>query len=160
MFQCCRNVNLFCTWNITQDNQIKFSTQTTQSVASPCIPHLSMTLTFDLLTPRVHHLIIVNRHTKFEDAHNRQSHVHNAISMYVQSDLDLWSLTSKIDRVHPLTMVNMSAKFDNDAHNCLVSIVFKGYFHKLCVNCDLSLWHLTSRINRVHPLVIALKHVC
>ena len=29
-------------------------------------------------------------------------------------DLDL---TSEIDRVHPFAMVNMSAKFDEDAHN-------------------------------------------
>ena len=33
-------------------------------------------------------------------------------------------LTSKINRVHPLVMINMSAKFKEDAHNGSVSIVF------------------------------------
>ena len=28
------------------------------------------------------------------------------------SDLDLWPVTSKINRVHPLVIVNMTAKFD------------------------------------------------
>ena len=33
-------------------------------------------------------------------------------SIYVYCDLDLWPLTSKINRVHSLIIVNMSAKFD------------------------------------------------
>ena len=37
---------------------------------------------------------------------------------------DLWSPISKINRIHPLTMANMSAKFDEEAHNGLVCIVF------------------------------------
>ena len=41
-------------------------------------------------------------------------------------DLDLWFLTSKIKRVHPLVIVNMFAKFDDEAHNGLVSIVSRG----------------------------------
>ena len=38
----------------------------------------------------------------------------------------LWPLplTSKINRVHPLVIVNMSVKFDEDVHNSLVFIVF------------------------------------
>ena len=35
-----------------------------------------------------------------------------------------WHLTSKINRVPPLVMVNISVKFDEDAHKGLVSIVF------------------------------------
>ena len=31
--------------------------------------------------------------------------------------LTFWPLTSKINRVHPLSMANMSAKFDQEAHN-------------------------------------------
>ena len=42
--------------------------------------------------------------------------------------LYLWPVTSKINRVHPLTMVKMSAKFDEEAHNGLVSIVFTSLF--------------------------------
>ena len=33
-------------------------------------------------------------------------------------------MTSKINRVNPLIMVNMSANFDEEEHNGLVSIVF------------------------------------
>ena len=39
-----------------------------------------------------------------------------------------WPLTSKINRVHPLITVNMSAKFDEEAHNGLVSMVFTSLF--------------------------------
>ena len=55
-------------------------------------------------------------------------HVHKLISIYVHCDLDLWPLTSKINRVHPFTMANMSAKFDQGTHNGLVSIVFTSLF--------------------------------
>ena len=50
--------------------------------------------------------------------------VHKLISIYVNCDLDLWPLTSKINRVHPLVIVNMSAKFDEDVHNSLVAMAF------------------------------------
>ena len=49
-------------------------------------------------------------------------------------------------------MANMSAKFDEKAHNGLASIVFTSLFPY--VYCDLDLWPLTSKINRVHPLII------
>ena len=55
-------------------------------------------------------------------------HVHKLISIYVHCDLDLWPLTSTINRVHPCTMANMSAKFDQETHNGLVSIVFTSLF--------------------------------
>ena len=34
----------------------------------------------------------------------------------------------RINRVHPLTMANMSAKFDKEIHNGLVSTVFTSLF--------------------------------
>ena len=37
---------------------------------------------------------------------------------------DLWPLTSKIKRVQPLIIVNMTVKFDEDLHNSLVAIAF------------------------------------
>ena len=37
-------------------------------------------------------------------------------------------MTSKINRVHSLTMAKMSAKFDEEAHNGLVAIVFTTLF--------------------------------
>ena len=37
--------------------------------------------------------------------------------MSIVTDLDLWPSTSKINRVDPLAMLNMSAKFDKEAHN-------------------------------------------
>ena len=43
-------------------------------------------------------------------------------------DLDLCPLISKINRVHPLTMANMSIKFDQEAHNGLVAIMFTSLF--------------------------------
>ena len=49
--------------------------------------------------------------------------------IYVHCDLDLWPLTSKINRVHPLIMVDMSAKFDKEICNGLVSIVFTRFSH-------------------------------
>ena len=52
--------------------------------------------------------------------------VHKLISIYVHCDLDL--LTSKIHRVHPLTMANMSAKSYQEAHNGLVAIMFTSLF--------------------------------
>ena len=45
-------------------------------------------------------------------------------------------------------MVNMSAKFDGEAQNGLVSIVFTSLFPLLP-------WPLTSKINRVHSLTMA-----
>ena len=48
-------------------------------------------------------------------------------------DLHLWHVTSKINRVHPLTMVNMSAKFDKEAHNHLVAIMFTSLFSHMSI---------------------------
>ena len=39
-----------------------------------------------------------------------------------------WPLTSKIYRVHPLIIINMSAKFDKETCNGVVSIVFTSLF--------------------------------
>ena len=39
-----------------------------------------------------------------------------------------WPLTSKIDRVQPLIMVTMSAKFDKEIHNGLVSVLLTSLF--------------------------------
>ena len=83
-----------------------------------------------------------------EEAHNGLVYpVHKLISIYIHCDLQLWPVTSKINRVYSLTMVNMSAKFDDQLLNGLVFIVFTWLF-------PCQLW-LTSKINRVHPLTIA-----
>ena len=50
--------------------------------------------------------------------------IHKLISIYVNCDIDLWHLTSEINRVHPLVIVNMSAKFDEDIYNSLVAFAF------------------------------------
>ena len=42
--------------------------------------------------------------------------------------MSIVTLTSKIERVHLLTMANMSAKFVQEAHNGLVSILFTSWF--------------------------------
>ena len=52
-----------------------------------------------------------------------------------------WPLTSKINRVNPLTMVNMSANFDKEIHNCLVSIMFTSLFpYMSIVTLTFDLW--------------------
>ena len=69
-------------------------------------------------------------------------------------NLTFQALTSdlkKISRVHPLNMANMSAKFDEEAHNGLVSMCSQPYYHI----CLLWPWPLTSKFNRVHPLSMA-----
>ena len=58
-----------------------------------------------------------------EDAHNSPYRVHKVtITIYVQRDL--WPWTSKINVLHPLVIVNMSATFDEEVHNSLVSVKF------------------------------------
>ena len=52
--------------------------------------------------------------------------------------------------VHPLTIANMYAKFDEEAHKGLVSTLFTSFFSYV----DFDLWSVTYKINRVHPLVI------
>ena len=59
--------------------------------------------------------------------------VHKLISIHVNCDLDLWPLTSKIKRVHPLTMANTYAKFDEKARFSLVSILFTSLFPYLSI---------------------------
>ena len=54
-----------------------------------------------------------------------------------------WPLTSdlQINRDHPLTMVNVSAKFDQEAHNDLVAIVFTSSFpYMSIVTLTFDLW--------------------
>ena len=80
-------------------------------------------------------------------------HVHKLISLYVHCDLELWPVTSKINRVYSHTMANMSAKFDEEAHSGLVSFVFTSLLPY--VYCDLDLWPLTSKIKMAHPLTMA-----
>ena len=47
---------------------------------------------------------------------------------YIHCDIDLWPLTSKINGVYPFTMVNISAKFVEKAHNGLVFSMFSILF--------------------------------
>ena len=59
----------------------------------------------------------------------------------VHHDLHLSYVTSKIKRIHPLIMVNMSAKFDEDAHNGLVAILFtKVCLYMSIVTFTFDLW--------------------
>ena len=50
-------------------------------------------------------------------------------------------------------MVNISAKFDKEIHNGLVSIMFTSLFPYMPI-VTLALGPLTSKINRVHPLIM------
>ena len=51
----------------------------------------------------------------------------------VTLNFDLWPVTSKINRVHPLTIANMSAKFYEEAHTSLVSSMFTSLFPYLSI---------------------------
>ena len=98
-------------------NYMRRGNITTQSVASPRTPHLSMitnlTFTFDLWPPK-------------------------SIGF---------------------TMVNMSAKFDEEAHNGLVCIRFTAYFHtcSLYVLYDLDLWPPKSIGSILAPKLTSLQ---
>ena len=87
---------------------------------------------------------MANMSAKFDhEAHNSLVAIvyTSLLSIYVHCDLDLWPLSSKINRVHPLTMVNMSAKFDKEIHNGLVSIVFTRLFpYMSIVTLTFDLW--------------------
>ena len=62
-----------------------------------------------------------------------------------------WPLNSKIKRIHPHTKANMSAKFDEEAHNVLVFIVFTSLFQ---YTSNLLPWPLTSKIDWIRPLIM------
>ena len=62
-------------------------------------------------------------------------------------DLHLRTVTSKSKG---LSMVYMSDKLNEEAHNSLVCLWFTAYFH----TCPLWPWPLTSKINRVYPLTM------
>ena len=100
----------------------------TQSVASPRTQHLSMitivTFTFELWPPKSIGFTMINMSAKFdEEAHNGLVSIRFTDYFHI-CPLWPWPLTSKINRVHPLTKVNISAKFDEEIHNGSVSIVF------------------------------------
>ena len=59
----------------------------------------------------------------------------------VTSNFDLWPPKSIELQCNPLTMANMSAKFDEEAQNGLVSIMFTSLLQYICL---LWPWPLTS----------------
>ena len=63
---------------------------------------------------------MVNESAKFDEEE------HNGLVTAYFHTCPLWPepLTSKINRVYPLTMVNISVKFIEEIHNGLVSIMF------------------------------------
>ena len=142
-------------------------------VFTSLLPYIPIvTLTWPLISEinRVHPLIMANMSAKFDkEKHNCLVSIvftnlfpyksivtltfQKLISIYVFCDLDSWPLTSKINRVHRLTMVNMSAKFDKkNTQRFSFYPVYK--LISIYVHFDLDLWPLTSIINRVHPLII------
>ena len=56
-------------------------------------------------------------------------------------EIHLWPVTSKINRFHPFTMVNLSAKFDEETQNGIVSILFISFFLYMSIaTLNLDLW--------------------
>ena len=118
-----------------------------------------VTFTFELWPPKSIGFSMVNMSAKFdEEEHN--GFVCIRFTAYCHTcPLWPWPLTSKINRVHPLTKVHISAKFDEKIHNGLVSIVFTSlspYMSIMTVTFDLwpskSIWlvGITMQWNTQH----------
>ena len=106
------------------------------------IPHFSIIIIFPWVT-----ITCFTVNVKYY-----QLNLHEGSMESKNKNFDLWPLSSKINRVHPLTMANMYTKFDQEAHNGLVSIMFISLFPY--VSGDLDLWLLSSKMNKVHLLIM------
>ena len=111
----------------------------------------SVTIKKVWLSDRQTHAHTDRRRTKWPlcAAMLRRRHKIKLISIDVQCDLDLWPLTSKINRVHPLITVNMSCKFDKEICNGLVSMVFTSKFDKEIYNGLVSMVFTSVTIKKV-----------
>ena len=121
---------------------------TTQSVASPRTPHLSMipivTFTFELWPPKSIGFTMDNMSAKFNE--EAQNGLVWFTAYFHMCPLWPWPLTSKINRVHPLTMINISAMFDEEIHNILISFVFTSLSPYLSiVTLTFDLWPPKSK---------------
>ena len=86
---------------------------------------------------------MTNMSAKFDqEAHySLVSIMFTSLSPYMSIVTLTFDLTSKINTVHPLTMVNMSAKFDKEIHKGLVSIMFTSLFpYMSIVTLTFDLW--------------------
>ena len=102
-------------------------------VFTSLFPYMSIvTLTFDLWPPKSIGFIpspwstclpsMIKKSTKVKSLSCSQGYFHIC-------PLWPWPLTSKINRVHPLIILNMFAKFDKEICNGLVSMVFTRSSH-------------------------------
>ena len=90
-----------------------------------------VTMTFDIWPPKSKGSILSPKLTSLQSLMKKYTTVQylSCSQAYLHiCPLWPWPLTFKINRVHPLTMVNMSAKFDLEAQNCLVAIVLTSLF--------------------------------
>ena len=115
----------------------------------------SVTLTFDLWPPKSIGCILSSRLTCFckfdkEICNGLVSMVFTSLFPYMS--LMTWPLTFKINRVHPLTMVNMFAKSDKENPQRL-SLYCVHKLISIDVHCYLDIWPLTPKIKTVHPLI-------
>ena len=78
---------------------------------------------------------MVNISAKFDkEIHNGLvSIMFTSLFLYMSMVILTLDLTSKINRVHPLTMANMSAKFDQEEKNYLVAIMFTSLFPNVSI---------------------------
>ena len=129
-------------------------------VFTSLFPHNIMsivTLTFDSWPPNSRELIISPLLTCLKHLWSGSTQqlslycVHKLISI---CPLWPWPLTSKINRVYPLIMVNMSSKFDEEAHSGLVSIVFTRS------NCDTHMNRGRTEARRNHRSVTISPPLC
>ena len=101
-------------------------------VFTSLFPYMSiMTLTFDLWPPKSIGCILSSRLTCLPSLIKKSTTVKSLLcsqAYFHRCPVWPWPLTSKINRVHPLITVNMSAKFDKEICNGLVSMVFTSLF--------------------------------
>ena len=97
---------------------------------------------------RVHPLTMVNLSTKviclpsLIDMNTTVQSWSCSQGFYHKSPWRRWPSTSKINKVHPFTMIDFSPKFDDEAYNSSISIVFTWLFPYMSVvtlNFDLQL---------------------
>ena len=118
-----------------------------------------VTFTFELWPPQSIGFTMANTPAKFnEEAHN------GFVSIWFTAYFHMcplwpWPLTSKINRVHPLTMINISAKFDEEIHKGLVSFVFTSLSPYISiVTLTFDLW--PPKLKGVHSSSEHGEHVC
>ena len=116
-------------WLTCQPSLTKMHTKVQSPLCSQGYFHVCPLWPWLMTINRVHPFIIVICLPSLIELHTTVSIVFTRFSPYksmVTLNFDLWP--KKINGVHHLTMVNMFAKFDDEAYNSSISIAFTRLF--------------------------------